>query len=371
VKRKQLSYCPTMVCYPSSLCGRSLKPLVPADQSFNPQALVLSAKVVNRPNQIHPCFKRFAVTRYCSPSAYKARQALPKRRIESFYKGRVDYSSPLCLLNHSFNLGLAALNDSPRNANYTPLVVLLDCLRDEDSLPHLQARATCLPGRYALAKHLSNRGDVRLQSICAEQGTSAQCRSTAPHPLNHTTYKSPVAAFADDSSQPKASAYHQGQSHPHNAALLFDSKFIHLYLAQISRCGDKQVMDRLAMLTGTILPTRNRSLVETKGSNYCLSRAAKREQNDHPRDKLLRITKAVKYSAYGLGKSFIAQRAFIATLFERVDADVAFINFASGGAVHIRTKYSKWVQVGNPFRFMIKKDYLWTLVLFKSIFSTL
>jgi hypothetical protein len=115
------------------------------------------------------------------------------------------------------------------------------------------------------------------------------------------------------------------------------------------------LVKRLTMNTGTVLPTRNRALIKVECSNYCLRRAAKGKQSDNPCDKLLRVMKAIKGAAFGFGESLSTDRAFVTTLFQRVDANGAFVSFASGGAVHIRTKYRKRVQVGNPFRFSDQK----------------
>src|SRR5215216_7614693 len=119
-----------MLRYSRSHGWCSLKPFMPADESFNSQALMLNAEVVNSSNQIHPCFKRFTQACYGSPPSHKSRQALSKRRVESFYKGRVDYSCALCLLDHSFDFGLAALNDPAVNANNPSLLILFYRLRD-------------------------------------------------------------------------------------------------------------------------------------------------------------------------------------------------------------------------------------------------
>lgn len=149
MKRKQLSYCPSMIRYCSSHRGRSLKPFVPAYQSSNPQALMLSAEVVDSSDQIHPCFKRSTVSGKRPPSSHKTRQALSERRIESFYEGRVDNPSSLCPLNHSVNLSLCAFNDPAINGDNTPRLVLLYGLCDEDPLPHFEARSSCLPTSHA------------------------------------------------------------------------------------------------------------------------------------------------------------------------------------------------------------------------------
>jgi hypothetical protein len=340
-----------MLCYSRSHGWRSLKPLVSAYQSFNSQALVLTAEVVDSSNQIHPCFKRFVVTSNSSSSSDKTRQALSKRSIESLDEGRVDDSFTLRSLDHSFNLGLAAFNDSPINADQSPRLVLLYGLRDEDSLPHLQARTTRSPCRHTLTKDLSNRADVSLQSICAEQDTGAQSRCTPAHLLNQSSYKSGVAAACYNSTQPQSGAYHHGHSHPKYVALLLNSKFIHLHLTQVTRSSDKLLVKRETMKTGTLLPTGDRSFVKREGSNNSLSRAAKRQQSDNLSDKLLRVAKTIKGAAFGFGKGLSAHRAFVATLFERVNRDVALKEFASGRTVHIRTKYLRRVQADNPFCF--------------------
>jgi len=296
---------------------------------------MLSAEVVNSPDQMHSCFKRVAVPGYGSPSAYKSRQALAKRGIESFNERCVDNSSPLRMLKHSFNLSRRAFNDSPLYADHSPLLVLLYGLRNEDFLPHFEARATGLATDHSLTKHEPNGTDVSLQSIRAKQQSQAQGASTGAHLLNQRAYKSRITALADNPSQPKSCAYHQGQSHPTDAALLFYTKLIHLHLAQVTRCGDELVMNGLAMESGAVSPVRNSALIKTKGSNYCLSRAAKRTQSDHLCDKLLRMAKPIESSARRFSKCLLTYTALVAALFQRVDRDVAFKEFASGRTVHI------------------------------------
>jgi hypothetical protein len=338
MKGKQLSHCPAMIRYSCCHGWRSLKPLVSAYQPFYSQALVLAAEVVDSPDQIHPRFKRFAQPGYCSPSADKSRQTLPKRGVESLDEGRVDDSFALRSLDHSFNFGGRAFNDAPINPDNTPCLVLLHGLCYEDSLPALQTRTTRSPRRHALTKDLSNRADVSLQSICAEQDASAQGRCTGAHFLNQTGYKSAVTAACYNSAQPQSGAYHHSHSHPKDAALEFHSEFIHLHLTQITRTSDKLLMNRETMNTGTLLPTGDCSFVKREGGNNGLSRTAEGEQSDNLSDKFLRVAKAVKGAAFSFSKGLCTDRAFVATLFERVNADVALAGFASGRTVHIRTK---------------------------------
>jgi hypothetical protein len=340
-----------MICYSRCHGWCSLKPFVSADQSFNSQALVPTAEVVNRPYQIHPRFKRMAEAGYCSPSSHKARQALSKCRIEPLYEGRVDYSSSLRCFYHSFDFGFRAFYDSAVNADNASRLVLLYRLRDEDSLPHYEARTACLTISDWLTKDLSNRTDVSLQPVCAEQDTDTQGRSAHSYLLNKAGYKSCVAAFANNSPQPQPRAYHHSHCHPQNSALLTDTKLIHLYLPQITRRGDKLLVKRVAMLTCSQLPTCNRALVKREGSNNGLNWTAEGKQSDHLSNELLRVSKTVKGSARGLSKSLVTHHAFIATLLAGMHADVAFKKFASGRTVHIRTKYLRRVQVGNPFRY--------------------
>ena len=349
--RKQLSHRPTMLCYSRCHRRRSLYPLVPANQSLNSQALVLTAEVVNRSHQIHPCCKCFALSSHCPPSPHKAGQALSKRRVESLDESRVDYPSSLCSLNHSFNLSLAAFNDSPSNADHSPSLVLLYGLCDEDSLPALQTRTANPSGRHSLTKDIANCSYVSLQSTCAQQDASTQSCSTGSHLLNQRSYKSSVAAGRNNSAQPQARAYHPGQSHPNYAALLFNSKLIHLHLSKITRRGNELVVNRFTMPTSPRLPTRHGPLVKRESSNDGLRRAAKRQQSDNLIDQFLRVSKTVIASASGLRKGLVTDRALLAAIFERMHADVAFACFASGRTVHIRTKYFGRVQVGNPFRF--------------------
>jgi hypothetical protein len=312
---------------------------------------MLAAEVVYSSYQIHPCFKRFAVTGYSPSSADETRQALSKRSIESLDKSCVDYSSALRSLDHSFNLGLAARNDSPLDADHSPRFVLLYRLRDEDSLPALQARTARSPRRHALTKDLSNRTNISFQPICREQDACAQGRCTLAHLLNQSSDKSAVAAAGNNSAQPQSCAYHHSQSHPNHTALLFDSKFVHLHLPKITRRRDKLLVKRLAMLRGAIEPTDNRSFIKPKGSNNGLGRAAKGDQGEYLSDKLLRMVKSVEGTAFGLSKCLLTNRALVAALFDRVTRDVALKEFASGRTVHIRTKYLRRVQADNPFCF--------------------
>src|SRR5215210_3896980 len=178
-----------MIRYSGSLCWCSLKPFVPTNQACLSQALMLAAEVVNRTDQIHPCFKRTALSCYGSSSSHKCRQALSKCGVEPFYERCVDDSSRLRPFKHLLNVGFIAQNDAALNADHTSLLVLLDRLRNEDSLPELQAWATRLSCRHSFTKYKANRADISFQSICAEQDTNAQGRCTGSHFLNQRVYK--------------------------------------------------------------------------------------------------------------------------------------------------------------------------------------
>src|SRR5438270_2237868 len=353
--REQFADTPTMIGNRRGHRRCTLKPFVPANQSWPSQTLMFAAEVIDGAHQIHPRLKGFALLGQCPTAPRQTRQALPKSRIQPLDEGRVDDASALAADNHSLDVGGFALHDAPLNAADTPLLVLFDHLRDEKARPSPQPRSAWLMRRQRLAKHLADRTDVSFQAIRAKQQAQRQSRCTSADFFNQRDDQGTITARRDCPTQPQPGADHHRHGHPNDAALLLDSQFIHLYLAEVARGGNQLLMHGLAMPASALLPVGNRALVERKGSDNGLPRAAVRKQGDDLSEAFIGVAQPVKRGAFGGGKSLVADRAFEAPFFLRMNGDVTFVHSASGRASKIRTKYAQWVQSHQSFRSGIQK----------------
>ena len=334
---------------------RARKPFAPANQARHPQTLMLRAEVVNYADQIHSRFQRSIHFSQCPTAPHQAGQALPERRIEPLDEGRVDDTCSLRLGNHSLDVARLAFYDAPLNAADSPLLILLYDLRDEQARPGSQARTAHLPGRHRLTKNRANGADIALQAVGAKQQARRQGRCASANLLNQCGDQGAITTARDYAAEPQSGADHDGQGDPDDAALLLDSQFIHLHLAEVTRGGDALLMHGPAMQAGTLLPVGDGTLIERESRNDGLRRTAVRQQGDDLGEAFIRVAQAVKGRAFGGGKGLAANRTFEAALFLRMNRDVAFFQSASGWASQIRTKYGQWVQSCQSFRSGIQK----------------
>lgn len=77
-------------------------------------------------------------------------------------------------------------------------------------------------------------------------------------------------------------------------------------------------------------PIPDRSLIQTKGKDDRLDRAAVREQFDHQRDQVSALPQAVKESPGGGAETLVALAANVAAVFLRMHADIACSDLSSG-----------------------------------------
>jgi hypothetical protein len=353
--RQQFSDAPTMIGGGRCHRRRPLKPFVPTNQSRQSQTLVLSAEVVDCADQIHARLQRFTLFGKRPTAPRQTRQALAKRRIQSLDEGRVDDALALCTRNYPVNVASLALHDTPLNAAYTPLLILFNHLRNQDSRPGPQGRSPGCIRRHRLAKHLADGADVSFQAIRTKQQAQRQSRCTGADLFNQRRDQRAIAAIGNRPTQPQPGADHHGQGHPDDAALLLDAQFIHLYLAEVARRGNQSFMHSLAMPASALLPIGDGALIYGKGGDNGLPRAAVRQQGDHLGEALIGVAQPVKRRALGCGKGLLANRAFEAVLLLRMNRDVAFFQSASSRASQIRTKYRQWVQSRQSFRSGIQK----------------
>jgi hypothetical protein len=333
----------------------TLKPFVPTTQSRQPPALVLPTEVVDRPDQIHSRLQRFIGFGQCPTASHQTRQALPKPCIQSLDEGRVDDALALCARNPLVNIASLALHDATLYAAHTSLLILFNHLRNEDSRPSAPPRTPQSCCRQALTKDLADGAEVSFQAVRAKQQAQRQSRGASAYWFNQPGNQGAIATMGKRSAQPQAGAEHHGQGHPDDAALLLDSQFIHLHLAEIAWGGNPLLMHRLAMQAGTLLPIGDGALVYGKGSDNGLSRAAVRKQGDDLREALIRMGQSLKRRAFGFSEGRAANRAAVAALFLRMNGDVACLPTASSRASEIRTKYCQWVQSHQSFRSGIQK----------------
>jgi len=353
--RQQFADAPTMIRDGRCHRRRPRKPFVPTNQSWQPQTLMLSAEVVDCADQIHSRLQRFTRFGKRSTAPRQTRQALAKRRIQSLDEGRVDDALALRTRNHPVNVASLALHDTPLNAAHTPVLVLFNHLRNEDSRPGSQRRSPRRIRRQRLAKQLTDDADVSFQAVRAKQQAQRQSRCTGADLFNQPGDQSAIAAMGNRPTQPQPGADHHGQGHPDDAALLLDSQFIHLHLTEIARRGNQSFMQSLAMPASALLPIGNGALIQGKGRDNGLPRAAVCQQSGHLRKAFIRVAQSVKRRAFGCGKGLAANRAFEAALLLRMNGDVAFFQSASSRASQIRTKYRQWVQSRQSFRSGIQK----------------
>ena len=98
-----------------------------------------------------------------------------------------------------------------------------------------------------------------------------------------------------------------------------------------------------AVLSGSSLPVLDRALVQAKGYDDGLHRAAVSQQGDHQGHRLGRGPQSVEHRACADGKGLLADMADVALFFPTAYPDVALPNLPSCGTGWVRAEYLLWL----------------------------
>ena len=225
MKRQQLLDSPAMIRDASGHCRCG-----PA--TGGGQTRMRGAKIIDRPDQIHPMLQGQRAARQRPASTRQRGQPSTKRRVEPLDVGRIDDAVALRTLPERLNACRRAIDHASFGLDHTAPLVALDHLGDQDMTPRTQPGPSTRPRVHGITKGLPHGPDVRHQAVGTnQQGTP--CR-TAPHPLAQTPDEGHVPLLADLAAQPQACPDHHGQGHPHDAALFLHANLIGLHLPEIA-----------------------------------------------------------------------------------------------------------------------------------------
>src|SRR5512135_1839678 len=188
--------------------------------------------------------------------------------------------------------------------------------------------------------------DIAAQAVHTEQEGAAQC--TRAHLLDQSADQNQIATSAQGCTQPQAGRDLERHGQPDNAALHFHSDLVGLYLAQVTRLLDQVCMHAFAVSSGSQLPVLDRALVQAKGHDNGLHRAAMSQQGDHQGHRLGCCAQAIEHRARAGSKGELADMADVALLFPTVHTNVALSDLPSCRTVRVRAKYLLCVHTGTP-----------------------
>ena len=143
-------------------------------QSWQSQAFVLGAEVVDAPHQRHPSLQGVTLSGQGSGASGQAVQTTAKRVIEAFKEGGVDAAFALRQFDHRGDGPMCSAINPSGHANDVMACILLDHLRDQKIRPVEEATSSGLWARLFLAKDFQNRRRITRQAIGAEKNRPAR-----------------------------------------------------------------------------------------------------------------------------------------------------------------------------------------------------
>jgi hypothetical protein len=358
MKQQQFFDGPAMIRDARRHRGGFVQPLVTPHQARETKAPMFRAKIIDGADQVHPPVQGVGLAGQGAASTTEAVEPLAKAGIESFNERHVDPTPSVRLLDEGLDLFGRALNDSSHDAHDAPLGVLFDRLSDANVGPGSQPGT---PGRAAsdgVSEQLAQGGDVGRQAVGTEQDRLGQGRATEADFLDQGRDQGQVALDRNHAAQPQAPLDHQGHGHPHHLALFFDTNLIGLHLTDFPWLLDQVFVHSLAVLPGPLVPVPDSSLIQAKGGNNRLHRAAMGQQRHHHRHHVLGFLQSVEWRPFRLRKRLAADVTDVTSFLPTMDTDLASSQSSSSGAVHIGAKYLLWVHHRNPSLFLNFKGLL-------------
>ncbi len=335
---------PTMIRQAARYRRCPCKPFMTSNQSWQSEAFVLRAEVVDAPHKIHPRLQGFTSSGQGSCASGQAVQTTAKRAIDALNEGGVDIACTLRQFDQLSDCFFCSSINLPTHANDAMACILLDHLRDQNIRPLDEATSSGLLARLFLTKDFQNRRRITRQAIGAEEHCPAQRRGTAFDAEDELLDQFAVSMLTDFSAQPQTGRDLDGHAHPDDGTLDLNAQFIGLDLSQWPRLLDQMLMHLLRVLAALLKPVVDRSLVEAEGRDNRLHRAAEREQGDHQGDEIGGFSQAVKYRSRPSAEGLAALVADVAVLLLGMHPDVTFPDLSSGGTVEIGTKCGVWGQ---------------------------
>src|SRR5262245_38715746 len=240
------------------------------------QTCVRRAKVIDRPDRIHPVMQRQWATYQCPASPRQHRQTLAERRVQPLAIGRVDHAVAVRATLERLDARWCASYNTAFDVDHTPLHIALDNLRNTDVFPGTQLRASMGACPHRITKRLADGPYIGAQAVDTDQERAGGC--TAAYPLNEAPNQRHVAVGAQLASQPQPRADHPRQCHPDNAPLFFHTDLIRLDRSQVTRVLDQPLVDSLPLSARSRQPICHRPLIKAKGSRNGLWRTTMCEQ---------------------------------------------------------------------------------------------
>jgi hypothetical protein len=307
---------------------------------------MIGAEVVYGTHQIHGVVQRGHLSCQRTPATNQRRDPRAEGGIQSLNVSRVDDAASLRLLQQGIDLSTGSLHDAAGYSHHALAGIVLDKLSDQDAIPWSQARTGGSAGAYGLSENALDGLDVGLASIDAEQKRPTE--STGPHLGYQSEHQAPVSVGTDHPSQPQPGIDLNGHCHPQYPALDLGADLVCLHLPQIAWLLYQMLVNILTLFPAPPLPTQYRALIQTKGHDDRLNRAAVGQQGHDYDDQILRRPQAVERSPFGLGKGLVALVASVAMVFLAMHTNVSFANLSPCRTSEIRAKYSLWVQRHSP-----------------------
>src|SRR3712207_6564067 len=219
------------------------------------------------------------------------------------------------------HLSLRAANDAPKDPNHPSAGVPLNRLGDHDPLRQKKSRPSSLAGANRLTQYLERLLRAAGEPVGVEQ--QALGCSTSAHTKKERPDQMPVAPHLHHAAKPQPATNRKRQCQPHHAADDANAaQLIGLTLPQEPSPGLNDLfVNPPALPPALALPARDGTLVQRKGRDYGLWRAAVCQKRHDGYDQLVRLVRPVESWALGGGEGSAASFAAIAALFSAVDHD--------------------------------------------------
>jgi hypothetical protein len=313
-------------------------------------------EIVKGSHDKHTGVQQFGLMSQTARATGEPSQALAEGGIEPFNEGGVNHAAALTGVQQTVNQSLRPLHNPPTKVKGMAGTVLHH-LNNHNVWPLDQGGSSwpTPPPWQRGAERTFERPRIARQSIHRQQQRTTQ--GARPNLVRQVLNQAFITSWTNDTPDPEASRYHDGQCHPDHATPNFHPNLIGLYLHQIQfALTDHMGVNRFTVDTRTLPPAFDRPFIKAIRRYDRRDRTAIRQQHQHQHHQLGGGPQAIKDRPVTRREGFVTLIATIPPFCLTMDMNVPRTDFPSCGTRQLGAKYLSWVHLASSFDCLIKES---------------
>ena len=299
-----------------------------------PQTLVQPADMVGTPAPPHPSGQPRRGGGQGPPPPHQGRHRRAKGSVQPLAGGGRDPRPAVGGGHHRREGRRGPGHPAVVAARHPTLPLPLAHVPQPPALRQIHPRPPATAGAPGVAEHVQEGRHSARQSLHAHQ--DGQAAAAGPDPRPQRGEQAQGAVGAEDAPQPAPRRHGHGHGHPHPAAHPRHPAFVRLHVLQVHLAlVDQVLMQLLAVMTCPGKPGGDGPLIQAKGGDACLRRAAMAQQGEYKGDQICGGPQAVEGCTRRGREGVATDRPPLALLHSTMHPNIPLPHLSSGLAVRI------------------------------------